>query len=210
MRRNRSQAVTLNAPESPLDDARLAPHEGALEGSIRDGQSITRDWQPLQSLIDGVQVREIRNVAKDNGYLTEIWRDDWAIMPSTVAHVFQAMIEPRGISAWHVHRHATDRLFASHGLIKVVLFDARAGSSTERRLNVFRCGTVRPALIVIPPGVWHGVQNLGATPALLLNLPDRAYQYESPDHWRLPPDTDRIPYTFTSEAKPNSEDPGRF
>jgi len=186
------------------------PGEGALDGCTRDEQSITRDWQPLQSLIDGVQVREVRNVAKDNGYLTEIWRDDWGIAPVAVAQVFQALLEPNAVSAWHVHRRATDRLFVNHGLVKIVLYDARAGSLTEQRVNVFRCGTIRPALIVVPPGVWHGVQNLGAAPALLLNLPDRAYEYESPDHWRLPPDTDRIPYSFAAGPRPNSEDPGRF
>jgi dTDP-4-dehydrorhamnose 3,5-epimerase len=199
----------LNGPDTP-HDARLAPQQGALPGSTRDSQSITRDWQPLQSLIDGVQVREVKNVPKDNGYLTEIWRADWGLTPSTVAQVFQALLAPHAISAWHVHRHATDRLFANDGLIKIVLFDARAGSLTERRVNVFRFGSIRPALIVVPPGVWHGAQNLGATPALLLNLPDRAYEYESPDHWRLPPNTDLIPYAFTAEARPNSEDPGRI
>jgi hypothetical protein len=27
-------------------------------------------------------------------------------------------------------------------------------------------------------------------------MPDRAYRYEAPDHWRLPSDTDQIPYVF--------------
>jgi dTDP-4-dehydrorhamnose 3,5-epimerase len=200
----------LNAPDPLVDAARLAPAEGALDGCTQDAQSITRDWQPLQALIDGVQVREVKNVAKDNGYLTEIWRADWGLAPSAVAQTFQALLAPHAITAWHVHRYATDRLFANHGLVKIVLFDARAGSPTEWRVNVFRCGTIRPMLIVVPPGVWHGVQNLGAEPALLLNLPDRAYDYESPDHWRLPPDTDRIPYSFSAQSRPNSEDPGRF
>jgi dTDP-4-dehydrorhamnose 3,5-epimerase len=200
----------LNAPDPLVDAARLAPSDGALDGCTRDAQSITRDWQPLQALIDGVQVREVKHVAKDNGYLTEIWRDDWGLAPSAVAQTFQALLAPYAVSAWHVHRRATDRLFANHGLVKIVLFDARAGSPSERRVNVFRCGTARPMLIVVPPGVWHGVQNLGAEAALLLNLPDRAYDYESPDHWRLPPDTDRIPYSFSAHARPNSEDPGRF
>jgi dTDP-4-dehydrorhamnose 3,5-epimerase len=200
----------MSAPlPATVPDPALSPREGALEGATRDRQSITRDWEPLQSLIDGVAVREVRHVAKDNGHLTEMWRDDWGLSPGGVAQVFQALIEPAGISAWHVHRTATDRLFANHGLVKIVLFDARAGSPTEGRVNVFRCGTIRPALIVVPPGVWHGVQNLGSEPALLLNLPDRAYQYEAPDHWRLPPDTDRIPYSF-SGVRPNHEDPGRF
>ena len=33
-------------------------------------------------------------------------------------------------------------------------------------------------------------------PAVLLNLVNRAYQYEDPDHWRLPLGTDKIPYRF--------------
>ena len=40
------------------------------------------------------------------------------------------MIAPAGISAWHVHREATDRLFANHGLLKIVLYDARPESAT--------------------------------------------------------------------------------
>ena len=199
----------MNAPDPLARYAALAPAEGALDGCTRDRQSVTRDWQPLQSLIEGVRVREVRNVAKDNGYLTEIWRAEWD-ESVTVAQAFQALLEPGAISAWHVHRTATDRLFANYGLVKIVLFDARAGSATEKRVNVFRAGSVRPMLIVVPPGVWHGVQNLGATPALLLNLPDRAYEYEHPDHWRLPADTDRIPYSFTAAARPNGEDPGRI
>lgn len=200
----------MNARNPVTDPDRIAPAEGAIEGCTRDPQSVTRDWQPLQTLIGGVRVHEVKNVAKDNGYLTEIWRNDWGLAPTTVAQAFQALLEPHAVSAWHVHQHATDRLFANHGLVKIVLFDARVGSATEGRVNVFRCGTIRPTLIVVPPGVWHGVQNLGASPALLLNLPDRAYDYESPDHWRLPPDTDRIPYSFSADARPNSEDPARF
>jgi dTDP-4-dehydrorhamnose 3,5-epimerase len=45
--------------------------------------------------------------------------------------------------------------------------------------------------------VWHGVQNVHPGPGSLLNLVDRAYRYERPDHWR-PPNTDAIPYRLTS------------
>jgi dTDP-4-dehydrorhamnose 3,5-epimerase len=190
----------VRRPDRAADDVTL--------GSAPDRQSVTADWQPLQELIDGVVVKEVKHVVKDNGYLTEIWREDWKLAPTHVGQVFQALLEPGGISAWHVHRSATDRLFANHGLVKVVLYDARPESATRGKVNVLRCGTVRPLLVVVPPGVWHGVQNLGAAPALLLNLPDRPYRYDAPDHWRLPPDTDRIPYSFATGPRPNSDDPG--
>jgi hypothetical protein len=57
-------------------------------------------------------------------------------------------------------------------------------------------GHERPLLVVAPPGVWHGLKALGATPSLTLNLVDRAYSYETPDHWRLPPDTPEIPFSL--------------
>lgn len=186
------------------------PTEKFLLGAKRDAQSITRDWQLLREPIAGVDVREVKNVLKDNGYLTEVWREDWGFQPASVTQVFQALLDPHGISAWHAHRHATDRLFANHGRLKIVLYDARTDSASNGRINVFHCGTARPMLIVVPPGVWHGVHNVGAQPALLLNLPDLAYAYDEPDHWRLPPDTDQIPYSFTNAAYPQRGDPGRI
>ena len=105
-------------------------------------------------------------------------------------------LAPGEVSAWHAHQTTRDRLFVSQGMLKIVLFDARKGSPTFGRLNELRFGTVRPALVTIPPGVWHGVQNLSGEPSCLLNLVDRAYQYEDPDHRRLPPRTAKIPYRF--------------
>jgi dTDP-4-dehydrorhamnose 3,5-epimerase len=169
-----------------------------IDGATRDRQSITADWVPLQEAIEGVKVCEVRNVPKENGVLTEVFRRDWELDEAPVDQVFQVTLFPGGVSAWHAHQVTTDRLFVNRGQMKIVLYDARPGSPTHGRVNEFRFGAVRPALVVIPPGVWHGVQNLGAEVGSVLNLVDRAYRYEDPDHWRLPLDTPKIPYTFQS------------
>jgi dTDP-4-dehydrorhamnose 3,5-epimerase len=169
-----------------------------IDGATKDRQSITSDWAPLITLIEGVRVREVKNVPKNTGVLTEVFRGDWDAEPAVVQQVFQTTILPGGLSAWHVHECTTDRLFVSLGMVKIVLFDARESSPSHGRVNELRFGAQRPALVVVPPGVWHGVQNIGDTTALLLNLVDRAYRYEDPDHWRLPPDTPKIPYSFRS------------
>jgi dTDP-4-dehydrorhamnose 3,5-epimerase len=180
-------------------DAELLPECGGLPGARRDHQSVTRDWHPIQPLIDGVVVKEVLNVTKNNGILTEVWRADWGLDGLGIGQVFQNYLAAGSISSWHVHRVTTDRIFVNYGLIKVVLYDARKGSSTHGRINEFRLGLVRPAMVVVPPGVWHLVQNLQETPSLLLNLVDRAYDYENPDHWRLPPETTEIPYRVFPE-----------
>ena len=174
---------------------------GLLPDAHKDRQSVTADWQLLQQLIDGVRIKEMRHVPKENGHLTEIWRREWTLDAGLVDQVFQVLIQPGGVSAWHTHQLTTDRLFVNHGLVKVVLYDARKGSSTHGKLNVFRFGTVRPALVIVPAGVWHGLENLANEPSLVLNLVDRAYKYEDPDHWRLPANTDKIPYQFGNGAR---------
>jgi dTDP-4-dehydrorhamnose 3,5-epimerase len=84
--------------------------------------------------------------------------------------------------------------------MRLVLYDARRESPTFGQVNELVHGLARPALIVVPPRVWHGVQNLLNRPGALLNLPDQGYRYDAPDHWRLPADSKEIPYTFRSPA----------
>jgi dTDP-4-dehydrorhamnose 3,5-epimerase len=175
----------------------FTPEQGFVEGCTKDERSIASDWEPLRELIEGVKVKEIKNVPKENGFLTEIFRADWGLDEGVISQVFQVNLFPGGITAWHAHQFATDKLFVSSGIMKVVLFDARSASPTHKLINEFRMGLVRPTLIVIPPGVWHGVQNLSKETGCLINLVDRAYAYEDPDHWRLPFDSKEIPYSFT-------------
>lgn len=106
-------------------------------------------------------------------------------------------MEPGFVSAWHAHAHTTDRLFVSHGMARIVLYDARADFPTRGLLNEMQFGTIRPALVTIPPQVWHGVQNVSSGRMILLNVVDSAYSYSDPDHWRLPEDCPEIPFQFS-------------
>ena len=181
----------------------MAGDRWLLEGAAKDAQSITADWkQAGLRLIDGVQVIEVANVAKDNGWLTEICRREWLGQPVHVDQIFQVCLNPGGVSAWHAHATTTDRLFVSWGLIRIVLYDARRSSPTFGIVNEFRFGAIRPALVVVPPAVWHGLQNIAPDVSVILNIVDRAYQYEDPDHWRVPADSPVVPYRFPSAPEP--------
>jgi dTDP-4-dehydrorhamnose 3,5-epimerase len=174
----------------------FTPEQGNISGSSKDSHNISANWEKIQSFIDGVIVKHVANVPKDNGLLTEIFRQDWFSSPVAIDQIFQAVLNPGEISGWHSHQHTVDRLFVSSGLIKTVLFDARTTSPTYGAINEFRSGTAAPTLIIVPSGVWHAVQNISPVPSILINFTDKAYQYNDPDHWRLPIDTDKIPYSF--------------
>jgi dTDP-4-dehydrorhamnose 3,5-epimerase len=166
-----------------------------LKGAQQDPQLITSTWHRFQEPIEGVVVREVLHVPGERGTLTELYRREWDAGGS-VEHVFHVALRSRAISAWHCHLKATDRLFALSGCLRIVLFDARADSASRGRINEFTVGAARPTLVVVPPEVWHGVQNLDASPAGLVNMPSHAYSYESPDHYRVPADSPEVPYTW--------------
>jgi dTDP-4-dehydrorhamnose 3,5-epimerase len=172
-----------------------------VPGAKRRTQSVTSDWEFVnQPLIDGVVVQEVRHVPTSYGYLTEMYREDWATDDGGVGQVFQSVIGPGGISAWHVHSSATDRLFVTHGRMLIVLYDIRPDSPTNGLVNEFRLGTVRPGLVVVPPHVWHGVKNVGWEPSTLVNVVSEAYAYTDPDHYAVPPESPHIPYDIVGAS----------
>lgn len=167
-----------------------------LPGAKKDAPSVTSTGEVLRAAIDGVSWRESRPIVTRNGTTYEAFRHDWYEGGATVEQLIVATLRPNAVSAWHCHQKQTDRLAVLHGAIRLVLFDGRDGSATRGALQVHLLSPVRPTLVVIPPGVWHGLQNLEASASMFMTLFDRAYRHDDPDEWRLPPDTDAIPHRF--------------
>jgi dTDP-4-dehydrorhamnose 3,5-epimerase len=177
-----------------MHDAKPRP-DWLLPGAVKDQQSITADWEPVgRALIEGVCVREARCVAKRNGSVTELYREEWFV--GAVGQVFVVRLAIGGVSAWHAHATTVDRLSVLSGAATLVLYDARRDSPTFGTVNEFLLHDRRPTVVVVPPRVWHGVANTGDDTCLVANMPDVAYEYEDPDHWRLAPDSPEIPYKF--------------
>jgi len=167
-----------------------------LMSARKDEQRVTADWSTVQPIIDGVVVREVRHVPRDHGVITEMYRPEWDPTGLPVVHIYQSRLFPGALGAWSCHQKSIDRLFVSSGQLKIVLYDGRAASPTASLINELHVGDSRPAMVVIPPGVWHGVQNLAGGDACLLNFPTVGYVYEDPDHFRLPFDSPEIPYDW--------------
>jgi dTDP-4-dehydrorhamnose 3,5-epimerase len=170
--------------------------ESMLKSAVKDGQHVTADWMSVQVSIDGVSIHEVRHVPRDHGIITEVYRPEWDPTALPVVQVYQSRLYPGAIGAWSCHASQFDRLFINQGNIKLVLFDGREDGPTFGRLTQHHVGDARPCFVVVPPGVWHGLQNVGSTDALMLNLPSVAYRYDDPDHFRLPFDSPEIPYRW--------------
>jgi dTDP-4-dehydrorhamnose 3,5-epimerase len=150
--------------------------------------------------IEGVQFRPARPVPHEDGHVTEVARASWDILPTPIVQVHTTTTFPSRVRAWGLHQLSTDRLFVVTGLIKIVIFDGRKDSSSYGRINEFTLSDKNPGLVVIPPNLYHGWKNIGPDEAIIINMPDRMYQYDAPDALDLPWDSEEakriIPYTW--------------
>lgn len=163
----------------------------------KDAQRVTRSWDTLEGHLDGVTVHEVKNIVTRNGHTTELFREDWQLISGgSVKHMIHVALRDKAVSAWHLHKLQTDHIFVVSGMVRLVLFDSRSDSSTRGQVEVMNLSPMRPSLVVIPPAIWHGLQNLLGEESSFINFFDREYVYEDPDEWRLPADSSEVPYRF--------------
>jgi dTDP-4-dehydrorhamnose 3,5-epimerase len=146
-------------------------------------------------LIEGVKVRRLPPMADERGVLTEILRSDDPEY-ERFGQLYVTTTYPGVVKGWHYHVEQTDMICCVSGELKVALYDAREGSGTRGVVNEVFCGDSNRLLVKVPKGVHHGWKCVGEHTAIVLNAPDRAYNYDAPDEHRTDPHDNDIPYDW--------------
>lgn len=146
-------------------------------------------------MIDGVQIKDLRVIPDERGFLMEILRRDDPFF-ERFGQAYMTVVYPGVVKGWHYHENQTDHFCVVKGMGKVVLYDRREGSPTQGEVNEFFMGERKPMLLRIPKGVVHGIKGVGTEPAYLLNIPDETYDYGNPDEYRIPPHGE-VPYDWS-------------
>jgi dTDP-4-dehydrorhamnose 3,5-epimerase len=143
--------------------------------------------------IEGVTLTTLARHADDGGSLTELVRltEGRAEAPEgfTVRQVNYSELAPGAIKAYHLHARQTDVWYVPPtDRMLVVLLDVRQGSTTEGTRQRLVLGDGASRLLRIPPGVAHGVRNLGLATGRLIYFTDLHFSAEpsSCDEGRLP------------------------
>jgi dTDP-4-dehydrorhamnose 3,5-epimerase len=146
--------------------------------------------------IDGVEIVPLQRHHDDGGSLTELVRlsdgRPAAFAGFTVRQINDSEVAPGVIKAFHLHARQTDVWYVPPSdRMLAVLFDARHGSRTEGARMRFVLGDGTSRLVRIPPGVAHGVRNLGAGAGRIVYLVDVQF---SPDPAHC--DEGRLPWDY--------------
>src|SRR5438552_3378978 len=125
--------------------------------------------------------------ADDSGAMTELARltDGRAagLGDFSVRQVNYSEMAPGAIKAFHLHARQTDVWFVPPSdRMLVVLLDVREGSRTEGARQRVVLGNGGSRLLLIPPGVAHGVRNLAEATGRIVYLTDLHFSPE-PATW---------------------------
>src|SRR6266436_9629916 len=101
----------------------------ARDAGKRDSQTVVSGGRrAAPPRIAGVQVLELGNVFTRSGWMLELFRKDWAGIGIEPRQINWVELCPNGVTDWHRHSHQTDHLIGVGGVIKLALWDGRAGS----------------------------------------------------------------------------------
>lgn len=138
--------------------------------------------------IAGVVVRPLLWHNDQRGSLTELVRaDDPELMVAPIGQVYATTLYPGVVKGWHLHRHQWDRMSCLSGRVLLGLVDGREHSPTAGRTMSVVLGERSHCLVLVPPGVYHGLKNIGEREAIVVNVVSAPYDREAPDEVRVPP-----------------------
>jgi dTDP-4-dehydrorhamnose 3,5-epimerase len=162
----------------------------------KDPATVTSTGEALAPLPEGVTFRRAVTHLDARGSVCEMFDPRWGWHPAPLVFVYMFTLRPHMVKGWGMHKLHEDRYFVISGEMEIVLYDDRPESSTYRTVSSVVLSDYDRKLINIPAGIWHANHNIGDKDAVVVNFPTRPYQHDDPDKYRLPLDTDQIPYKF--------------
>ena len=145
-------------------------------------------------MIEGVRIQPLRQIPDERGKVMHMLR---ASDPhfAGFGEIYFSVVFPGAIKGWHLHKRMVLNYAVPSGRIKMVLYDARAGSATHGELQEVFLGEDAYALLQVPPGVWNGFKGIGVTPALVANC--ASIEHDPDEIERMDPiQNDVIPYDW--------------
>jgi len=144
-------------------------------------------------MIEDVKIFPLRQISDERGKIMHM-------LKCTDAHfekfgeIYFSVTYPGVIKGWHLHKKQTQFYAVVSGMIKLVLFDERKGSSTYGQLMEVFTGEDNYLLIKIPVGVVNGYKVIGVKPAIVANCATETH--DSDEMLRYDPLNSHIKYDW--------------
>ena len=166
--------------------------------NLQDEQSVTPEGKRVAPLPEGMTFKKLTTHVDDRGVVCELYDPRWGWHKDPLVFTYFFTLRPGHTKGWGLHKLHEDRYAIVYGEVEFVLYDAREESGTFGLVAKVVLSEYDRCLMNIPAGIWHANTNIGTKDAVIVNFPTQPYDHENPDKYRLPLDTDKIPYKFVS------------
>lgn len=119
-------------------------------------------------MINGVKIKSLKKIYDERGAIFHMFRRD-DLNFDKFGEIYFSLVYPGVVKGWHLHTKMTLNYAVIQGMIKLVLFDDRNGSSTRGEIMEIFTGEDNYSLITIPPKVWNGFKGIGTKSAIVAN-----------------------------------------
>jgi len=89
---------------------------------------------------------------------------------SGFGEAYFSTVDPGAVKGWKRHREMTLNLVVPVGIVRFVIFDDRAESSTKGKFGEVTLSRNNYGRLTVPPMLWMGFQGVDEHPSLLLNI----------------------------------------
>lgn len=132
--------------------------------------------------MEGVRVKDCRWVTtkdhdgRTNGKLIEVVSEGESFLENSpfIEQAYITICRPGRKKGLHVHKLKTDRFCVIRGQARIYYTEGEI-------VHYIFFSAHDPKLIIIPPGVGHGIECLGDSSCWVLNCPDKKYRKDEPD-----------------------------
>lgn len=129
--------------------------------------------------IKDVVVTDLRKFKDDRGWLSELFRRDQIDEEFFPAMCYVSATGPGVTRGPHEHVDQADLFcFIGPSNFQLRMWDNREHSATYRRRMTLVVGEDNPRSVVIPKGIVHAYQNVGAVEGIVINCANRLYKGE--------------------------------
>jgi dTDP-4-dehydrorhamnose 3,5-epimerase len=129
--------------------------------------------------IRDVVIRDLKMFQDSRGWLAELFRHDELSPEFHPTMSYISSTYPGVTRGPHEHVDQADLFcFLGPSNFKLRMWDNRHDSETFNQVMTLVVGEANPKSVLVPAGVVHAYQNLGNTPGMVINCPNRLYMGE--------------------------------
>ena len=143
--------------------------------------------------ITGVRMTPLLTIPDERGAVRHMLRAD-APHFDKFGEIYFSTVYPGVVKGWHRHQRMTLNYAVVSGLVKLVLYDDRPGSTTHGEVMELFVGDQNYALVTVPPMVWNGFKGVALAASIVANC--ATIPHDPTEIERLDPASPTIPYRW--------------